>query len=149
MRQGKKGGKPVVNVVKLQAPAGKANPAPPVGPILGQHGLNIMEFCNAFNEQTKEMEPGMPLPVVISVYADRSFSMVVKSPPAAVLLRKAAGVDKGSGTPNTLKVGNTVTRKQLEEIADMKMADLNASDMEAAVRILAGSARSMGITVDI
>lgn len=143
------GTKAVVNTIKLQAPAGQANPAPPVGPILGQHGLNIMEFCNTFNARTKDMEPGMPLPVVISVHADRSFSIEIKSPPAAVLLRKAAGIDKGSGTPNTLKVGNTVTRKQLEEIAEAKMADLNAADMDAAVRIIAGSARSMGITVDL
>ena len=133
--------------IKLQVPAGKANPSPPVGPALGQHGLNIMEFCKAFNAQTQEMEKGLPLPVVIAVYSDKSFTFEIKTPPAAVLLLKAAGVSKGSGTPNTAKVG-TVTRAQLEEIATTKMKDLNANDMEAAVRIIAGSARSMGLNVE-
>jgi len=135
------------NYIKLQVPAGAANPSPPVGPALGQHGLNIMEFCKAFNAQTQDVENGMPLPVVISVYSDKSFTFEIKTPPAAVLLRKAAGIAKGSGTPNTAKVGK-VTRAQLEEIATTKMADLNANDMDAAVRIIAGSARSMGIDVE-
>jgi len=139
--------KKLTNFVKLQVPAGAANPSPPVGPALGQHGLNIMEFCKAFNAQTQDVENGMPLPVVISVYSDKSFTFEVKTPPAAVLLRKAAGIAKGSGTPNTAKVG-TVTRAQLEEIATAKMADLNANDMDAAVRIIAGSARSMGLDVE-
>ena len=132
--------------VKLQVPAGGANPAPPVGPALGQHGLPIQDFCKQFNERTASMEKGLPLPVVLTVYADRSFDFVVKTPPAAVLLRKAAGVDKGSATPNSVKVG-TVTRPQLEEIAQAKMADLSANDLDAAVRIIAGSARSMGLEV--
>jgi large subunit ribosomal protein L11 len=135
------------NYIKLQVPAGAANPSPPVGPALGQHGLNIMEFCKAFNAQTQDVENGMPLPVVISVYSDKSFTFEIKTPPAAVLLRKAAGITKGSGTPNTAKVGK-VTRAQLEEIATTKMADLNANDMDAAVRIIAGSARSMGLDVE-
>jgi large subunit ribosomal protein L11 len=135
------------NYIKLQVPAGAANPSPPVGPALGQHGLNIMEFCKAFNAQTQDVENGMPLPVVISVYSDKSFTFEIKTPPAAVLLRKAAGVAKGSGTPNSAKVGK-VTRAQLEEIATTKMADLNANDMDAAVRIIAGSARSMGLDVE-
>ncbi len=135
------------NYIKLQVPAGAANPSPPVGPALGQHGLNIMEFCKAFNAQTQDVENGMPLPVVISVFSDKSFTFEIKTPPAAVLLRKAAGVSKGSGTPNSNKVGK-VTRAQLEEIASTKMADLNANDMDAAVRIIAGSARSMGIDVE-
>ena len=139
--------KKLTNFIKLQVPAGSANPSPPVGPALGQHGLNIMEFCKAFNAQTQDVENGMPLPVVISVYSDKSFTFEIKTPPAAVLLRKAAGVAKGSGTPNTAKVG-TVTRAQLEEIATTKMADLNANDMDAAVRIIAGSARSMGLDVE-
>jgi large subunit ribosomal protein L11 len=139
--------KKLVNYIKLQVPAGAANPSPPVGPALGQHGLNIMEFCKAFNAQTQDVENGMPLPVIISVYSDKSFTFEIKTPPAAVLLRKAAGIAKGSGTPNTAKVG-TVTRAQLEEIATTKMADLNANDMDAAVRIIAGSARSMGIDVE-
>ena len=139
--------KKLVNFIKLQVPAGAANPSPPVGPALGQHGLNIMEFCKAFNAQTQDVENGMPLPVIISVYSDKSFTFEIKTPPAAVLLRKAAGIAKGSGTPNTAKVG-TVTRAQLEEIATTKMADLNANDMDAAVRIIAGSARSMGIDVE-
>ena len=139
--------KKLTNYIKLQVPAGAANPSPPVGPALGQHGLNIMEFCKAFNAQTQEVENGMPLPVIISVFSDKSFTFEIKTPPAAVLLRKAAGIAKGSGTPNTAKVG-TVTRAQLEEIATTKMVDLNANDMDAAVRIIAGSARSMGIDVE-
>ena len=139
--------KKLENYIKLQVPAGAANPSPPVGPALGQHGLNIMEFCKAFNAQTQDVENGMPLPVVISVYSDKSFTFEIKTPPAAVLLRKAAGVAKGSGTPNTAKIG-TVSRAQLEEIATIKMADLNANDMDAAVRIIAGSARSMGLDVE-
>ena len=132
--------------IKLQVPAGEANPSPPVGPALGQHGVNIMEFCKAFNAQTQKMEKGLPIPVVITVYSDRSFTFITKTPPASVLLRKIAGVPKGSSTPNTVKVG-TVTRAQLEEIATTKMPDLNAADMDAAVRIIAGSARSMGLDV--
>ncbi|MGB5326487.1 MAG: 50S ribosomal protein L11 [Pseudomonadales bacterium] len=139
--------KKVQAYVKLQVPAGQANPSPPVGPALGQHGVNIMEFCKAFNAETQGMEPGLPTPVVITVYSDRSFTFIKKTPPAAVLLRKAAGIKKGSGTPNTNKVGK-VTRAQLEEIATTKMADLNASDMDAAVSIIAGSARSAGIEVE-
>ena len=139
--------KKIENYVKLQVPAGSANPSPPVGPALGQHGLNIMEFCKAFNAQTQDVENGMPLPVIITVYSDKSFTFEIKTPPAAVLLRKAAGVAKGSGTPNSEKVG-TVTRAQLEEIATTKMKDLNANDMDAAVRIIAGSARSMGLEVE-
>ncbi len=139
--------KKLINYIKLQVPAGAANPSPPVGPALGQHGLNIMEFCKAFNAQTQDVENGMPLPVIISVYSDKSFTFEIKTPPAAVLLRKAAGIAKGSGTPNTAKVGR-VTRAQLEEIATTKMVDLNANDMDAAVRIIAGSARSMGIDVE-
>ena len=133
--------------IKLQIPAGRANPSPPVGPALGQHSVNIMEFCKAFNAHTQGMEQGMPIPVVITVYADRSFSFITKTPPAAVLLRKAAGVPKGSGEPNTEKVGK-VTRAQLEEIATAKMVDLTAADMDAAVRTIAGSARSMGLDVE-
>jgi large subunit ribosomal protein L11 len=133
--------------IKLQVPAGEANPSPPVGPALGQHGVNIMEFCKAFNAKTQNMEKGMPIPVVITVYADRSFTFVTKTPPASVLLRKAAGVAKGSGTPNTQKVGK-VTREQLEEIAKTKEPDLTAADMDAAVRTIAGSARSMGLDVE-
>ena len=139
--------KKIIKYIKLQVSAGEANPSPPVGPALGQHGLNIMEFCKAFNAQTQEVEKGMPLPVVITVYADKSFTFEIKTPPAAVLLRKAAGIAKGSGTPNTNKVG-TVTRAQLEEIAQTKMKDLNANDMDAAVNIIAGSARSMGLVVE-
>jgi large subunit ribosomal protein L11 len=138
--------KKVAAYVKLQVPAGQANPSPPVGPALGQHGVNIMEFCKAFNAQTQNQEPGLPVPVVITVYADRSFTFITKTPPAAVLLRKAAGIDKGSGTPNTDKKGK-VTRAQLEEIAKLKMPDLNAADLDAAVRTIAGSARSAGIEV--
>lgn len=133
--------------IKLQVKAGEANPSPPVGPALGQHGLNIMEFCKAFNAKTQDMEKGMPIPVVITVYNDKSFTFITKTPPASVLLLKAAGVAKGSGTPNTAKIGK-VTREQLEEIANIKMQDLNAADMEAAVRIIAGSARSMGLDVE-
>jgi large subunit ribosomal protein L11 len=137
----------VETYIKLQVPAGKANPAPPVGPALGQHGVNIMEFCKAFNAQTQGMEVGLPVPVVISVYNDRSFTFVMKTTPATVLLKKAAGIEKGSGTPNTNKVGK-VTRKQLEEIAKIKQRDLNSADLEAAVKIIAGSARSMGLEVE-
>ena len=133
--------------IKLQVPAGAANPSPPVGPALGQHGLNIMEFCKAFNAATQEMENGLPIPVVITAYSDRSFTFVTKTPPAAVLLKKAAGIKSGSGTPNTSKVG-TVNREQLEEIAQTKWPDLNAADMDAAVRTIAGSARSMGLDVE-
>ncbi len=139
--------KKVQAYIKLQVPAGQANPSPPVGPALGQHGVNIMEFCKAFNSATQNLEQGMPVPVVITVYADRSFTYITKTPPAAVLLRKAAGVAKGSGTPNTDKVG-VVTREQLEEIAKAKEPDLTAADMDAAVRTIAGSARSMGIVVE-
>ncbi len=133
--------------IKLQIPAGQANPSPPVGPALGQHGVNIMEFCKAFNAETQTLEQGMPIPVVISVYTDKSFTFITKTPPAAVLLKKAAGIEKGSGMPNTDKVGS-VTRAQLEEIAKAKEPDLNAADMDAAVRIIAGSARSMGLDVE-
>ena len=133
--------------IKLQIPAGQANPSPPVGPALGQHGVNIMEFCKAFNAATQTLEPGIPTPVVISVYTDKSFTFVTKTPPAAVLLKKAAGIKKGSGTPNTVKVGK-VTRAQLEEIVKAKEPDLNSADMEAALRIIAGSARSMGLDVE-
>jgi large subunit ribosomal protein L11 len=137
----------IVTYIKLQVPAGQANPSPPVGPALGQHGVNIMEFCKAFNAQTQPMEQGMPMPVVITVYSDRSFTFVTKTPPAAILLKKAAGIKKGSGTPNTNKVGK-VTRAQLEEIAKLKEPDLNAADLNAAVKIIAGSARSMGLDVE-
>jgi len=133
--------------IKLQVKAGEANPSPPVGPALGQHGVNIMEFCKAFNAATQGMEVGIPIPVVISVYNDRSFTFVTKTPPATVLLKKAAGIEKGSGTPNTNKVGK-VTRKQLEDIAKVKAPDLNSADLEAAVKIIAGSARSMGLEVE-
>ena len=133
--------------IKLQVPAGGANPSPPVGPALGQHGVNIMEFCKAFNAQTQSMENGMPIPVVITVYSDRSFTFTTKTPPASFLLKKAAGVKSGSGTPNTKKVGK-VTRAQLEEIATLKMPDLTAAGMDAAVRTIAGSARAAGIEVE-
>ena len=139
--------KKVAAYIKLQVPAGAANPSPPVGPALGQHGVNIMEFCKAFNAKTQAMENGMPIPVVITVYADRSFTFISKTPPASVLLRKAAGIAKGSGDPNTRKVGK-VTRAQLEEIATAKMPDLTAADMDAAVRTIAGSARSAGLEVE-
>ncbi len=133
--------------IKLQVAAQEANPSPPVGPALGQHGVNIMEFCKAFNAETQRVEAGLPIPVIITVYTDRSFTFITKTPPAAVLLRKAAGVPKGSGTPNTEKVGK-VNRSQLEEIATTKMPDLTAADMDAAVRTVAGTARSMGIDVE-
>ncbi|MBN50168.1 MAG: 50S ribosomal protein L11 [Spongiibacteraceae bacterium] len=133
--------------IKLQVAAGSANPSPPVGPALGQHGVNIMEFCKAFNAETQDFEKGMPIPVVITVYSDRSFTFVKKTPPAAFLLKKAAGIKKGSGTPNTNKVGK-VNRAQLEEIATLKMPDLTAADMDAAVRTIAGSARAAGIEVE-
>ncbi len=139
--------KKVAAMIKLQVPAGKANPAPPVGPALGQHGVNIMEFCKAFNERTAN-QAGMIIPVVITVYEDRSFTFVTKTPPAAVLLKKAAGLDKASGTPNMQKVG-TVTKEQVKEIAELKMPDLNAASLEAAMRMIAGTARSMGIEVDM
>ena len=133
--------------IKLQVPAGQANPSPPVGPALGQHGLNIMEFCKAFNAETQGMEQGMPVPVIITVFADKSFSFIKKSPPASILLKKAAGIKSGSGRPHMDKVGK-VTRAQLEEIATIKMVDLSAHDMDNAVRIIAGSARSMGIETE-
>ena len=139
--------KKIDTYIKLQVPAGQANPSPPVGPALGQHGLNIMDFCKAFNAETQKMEQGMPIPVVITVYNDKSFTFIKKTPPAAVLLKKAAGIKKGSGTPHTDKVAR-VNRAQLEEIATIKMADLNANDMDAAVKIIAGSARSMGIETE-
>ncbi len=137
--------KKVMTLIKLQCPGGQANPSPPVGPALGQHGVNIMEFCKAFNSKTQD-QTGMIFPVVITVYQDRSFTFVVKSPPASILLKKACKLKKGSGTPNKEKVGK-VTRKQLEEIAEMKKADLNARDVDAAVKIIEGTARSMGIEV--
>lgn len=133
--------------IKLQVPAGEAKPSPPVGPALGQHGVNIMEFCKAFNAETKSLEPGLPIPVVITVYADKSFTYIRKTPPASVLLKKAAGIPKGSAVPNRDKVAK-VTRAQLEEIAKAKEPDLNAYDMDNAVRIIAGSARSMGIETE-
>ena len=139
--------KKIVGFIKLQIPAGKANPSPPVGPALGQRGLNIMEFCKAFNAQTQGMEPGLPLPVVITAFADKSFTFILKTPPATVLIKKAIKLEKGSGKPHIDKVGN-LTRAQLEEIAKVKMKDLNAADLDAAVRIIAGSARSMGVTVE-
>jgi large subunit ribosomal protein L11 len=139
--------KKIQTYIKLQVPAGQANPSPPVGPALGQHGVNIMEFCKAFNAQTQSMENGMPIPVVITVYNDRSFTFITKTPPASVLLKKAAGLKKGSGTPNTNKVGK-VTRAQLEDIAKTKDPDLTAADLDAAVRTIAGSARSMGLEVE-
>ena len=139
--------KEIITYIKLQVPAGAASPSPPVGPALGQHGVNLMDFCNAFNSQTNELEKNLPVPVVITVYEDRSFDFIVKTTPASVLLKKAAGLVKGSGTPNSEKVGK-VTRAQLEEIATAKMKDLNATDMDAAVKIIEGSARSMGIEVN-
>ncbi|MCP5339743.1 MAG: 50S ribosomal protein L11 [Steroidobacteraceae bacterium] len=139
--------KKVQGYVKLQVPAGSANPSPPIGPALGQQGVNIMEFCKQFNAATQKLEKGLPIPVVITVYADRSFTFIMKTPPASVLIRKAIGIDKGSGTPNTSKVGK-ITRKQLEEIAKTKTPDLTAADLEAAVRTIAGSARSMGVDVE-
>ncbi|MGE5526289.1 MAG: 50S ribosomal protein L11 [Rhodospirillaceae bacterium] len=139
--------KKVVGLIKLQVPAGKANPSPPIGPALGQRGLNIMEFCKAFNAQTQKMEPGLPVPVVITAYQDKSFTFVMKTPPASVLIRKAAKIDKGSARPHTDKVGR-ITRAQIEEIAKTKMPDLTAADLEAAMKTIAGSARSMGVEVE-
>ncbi len=139
--------KKIVGFIKLQVPAGKANPSPPIGPALGQRGLNIMEFCKAFNAQTQGVEPGLPIPVVITAYADKSFTFVMKTPPASVLIKKAAKIDKGSAKPHTDKVGK-LTRVQVEEIAKAKMKDLTAADLEAAMRTVAGSARSMGVTVE-
>lgn len=139
--------KKVKSYIKLQIKAGQANPSPPVGPALGQHGVNIMEFCKAFNAQTQNLEPGLPTPVVITVYNDRSFTFITKTPPASVLLKKALGLASGSKTPNTHKVGKA-TREQLEEIAKIKMPDLTAADLDAAVRTIAGSARSMGIDTE-
>ncbi|NCN69705.1 MAG: 50S ribosomal protein L11 [Rhodoferax sp.] len=139
--------KKIVGFVKLQVPAGKANPSPPIGPALGQRGLNIMEFCKAFNAQTQGVEPGLPLPVVITAFADKSFTFVIKSPPSSVLIKKAVKLDKGSSNPLKTKVGK-ITRAQLEEIAKTKMKDLTAADMDAAVRTIAGSARSMGVNVE-
>lgn len=139
--------KKIETTIRLQIPAGEAQPSPPVGPALGQHGLNIMEFCKVFNAETRDMEKGMPVPVVITVYVDKSFTFIKKTPPATVLLKKAIGISKGSATPNRDKVG-TVTRAQLEEIARAKQPDLNAYELEHALRIIAGSARSMGIDVE-
>lgn len=139
--------KKVSAYIKLQVKAGQANPSPPVGPALGQHGVNIMEFCKAFNAQTQSLEPGLPTPVVITVYSDKSFTFITKTPPASVLLKKAAGIKSGSGRPNTEKVG-TVNRSQLEEIAKTKEPDLTAGDLDAAVRTIAGTARSMGLNVE-
>ncbi|MBK6293379.1 MAG: 50S ribosomal protein L11 [Rhodoferax sp.] len=139
--------KKIVGFVKLQVPAGKANPSPPIGPALGQRGLNIMEFCKAFNAQTQGIEPGLPLPVVITAFADKSFTFIIKSPPSSILIKKAVKIDKGSPRPHTDKVGK-ITRAQLEEIAKTKIKDLTAADMDAAVRTIAGSARSMGVNVE-
>lgn len=139
--------KKITGYIKLQIPAGKANPSPPVGPALGQHGVNIMEFCKAFNAETQSMEAGMPIPVVITVYSDRSFTFIKKTPPASYLLKKLSGVKSGSGKPNSEKVGK-ITRKQLEEIVAIKKADLTAADLDAGVRTIAGSARSMGLEVE-
>ncbi|MCH9698959.1 MAG: 50S ribosomal protein L11 [Gammaproteobacteria bacterium] len=139
--------KKILSYIKLQIKAGEANPSPPVGPALGQHGVNIMEFCKAFNAKTQDVEKGLPIPVVITVFEDRSFTFITKTPPASVLLKKAAGIPKGSSTPNTVKVA-TVNRAQLEEIAKTKDPDLTAGDLDAAVRTIAGSARSMGIDVE-
>ena len=139
--------KKVQGYVKLQVPAGQANPSPPIGPALGQQGVNIMEFCKQFNAQTQQVEKGLPIPVVITVYSDRSFTFIMKTPPASVLIRKSLGLEKGSGAPNTAKVGR-ISRKQLEEIAKTKTPDLTAADLDAAVRTIAGSARSMGVDVE-
>ena len=139
--------KKVQGYIKLQVPAGSANPSPPIGPALGQQGVNIMEFCKQFNAQTQKLEKGLPIPVIITVYSDRSFTFVMKTPPASVLIRKAIGIEKGSGAPNTNKVGK-ITRKQLEEIAKTKTPDLTAASLEAAVRTVAGTARSMGVDVE-
>ena len=140
--------KKVVGYIKLQVPAGKANPSPPIGPALGQKGLNIMEFCKAFNAKTQSLEPGLPIPVVITAYADKSFTFIMKTPPATVLIKKAIKLDKGSARPHTDKVGK-ISRAQLEEIAKLKTPDLTAADMDAAVRTIAGTARSMGIDAEI
>ena len=139
--------KKVQGYVKLQVPAGQANPSPPIGPALGQQGVNIMEFCKQFNAQTQQVEKGLPIPVVITVYSDRSFTFIMKTPPASVLIRKSIGIEKGSGTPNTAKVGK-ISRQQLEDIAKTKTPDLTAADLDAAVRTIAGSARSMGVDVE-
>jgi large subunit ribosomal protein L11 len=139
--------KKIVGFIKLQVPAGKANPSPPIGPALGQRGLNIMEFCKAFNAQTQGVEPGLPLPVVITAYADKSFTFILKTPPASILIKKAAGIQRGSSKPHAEKVGR-ITRVQAEAIATQKLPDLTASDLDAAVRTIAGSARSMGIIVE-
>ena len=139
--------KKIIGYIKLQVPAGKANPSPPIGPALGQRGLNIMEFCKAFNAQTQKLEAGLPMPVVITAFADKSFTFVMKTPPTTVLIKKAAGIESGSARPHTDKVGK-ITKKQVEDIAKQKMPDLNASDLEAAMRIVAGSARSMGVIVE-
>jgi large subunit ribosomal protein L11 len=139
--------KKIVGYVKLQVPAGKANPSPPIGPALGQRGLNIMEFCKAFNAQTQNVEPGLPLPVVITAFADKSFTFIIKTPPTSVLIRKAIGLDKGSAKPHVDKVGK-LTLAQAEQIAKTKMPDLSAADLEAAVRTVVGSARSMGVEVE-
>ena len=139
--------KKIIGYIKLQVPAGKANPSPPIGPALGQRGLNIMEFCKSFNAKTQGLEPGLPIPVVITAFADKSFTFIMKTPPATVLIKKASGVQKGSAKPHTDKVGS-ITRAQVEEIATAKMPDLSAANIEAAVRTIAGSARSMGITVE-
>lgn len=138
--------KEITTIIKLQVPAGGANPSPPVGPALGQHGLNIMDFCNAFNDKTKEMEKGLKVPVEITVYVDRTFTFITKSPPAAVLLKKAAGLDKASGEPNRVKVAK-LPRAKVQEIAEMKMEDLNCNDVEAAIKVISGTARSMGIEI--
>ena len=139
--------KKIIGFIKLQVPAGKANPSPPIGPALGQRGLNIMEFCKAFNAQTQGVEPGLPLPVVITAFADKSFTFIIKTPPATVLIKKAIKLDKGSPRPHLDKVGK-ITRAQLEEIAKTKMKDMNAADVDAAIRTIAGTARSMGVTVE-
>lgn len=139
--------KKIVGYIKLQVPAGKANPSPPIGPALGQRGLNIMEFCKAFNARTQGMEPGLPIPVIITAYSDKSFTFILKTPPATILIKKAVGIQKGSAKPHTDKVGK-ITRAQVEDIAKAKQPDLTAADLEAAVRTIAGSARSMGITVE-
>ena len=139
--------KKIIGFIKLQVPAGKANPSPPIGPALGQRGLNIMEFCKAFNAQTQKMEPGLPVPVVITAFADKSFTFIMKTPPAAVLIKKAVKIEKGSAKPHTDKVGK-LTRAQAEQIAKTKMPDLTAADLDAAVRTVAGSARSMGVEVE-
>jgi large subunit ribosomal protein L11 len=139
--------KKVTGYIKLQVPAGAANPSPPIGPALGQQGVNIMEFCKQFNAQTQKLEKGLPIPVIITVYSDRSFTVVMKTPPASVLIRKALGIEKGSGTPNSNKVGK-ISRKQLEEIAKTKQPDLTAANLEAAMRTVAGTARSMGVDVE-